>query len=214
MVLEEKGIFAVADGIGGHEGGKVASRVAADVMVASVQSGANLEDAIMRANQAVVEAARHSGAPNMGTTIVVLRLDGSDFQVAWVGDSRAYRFNEESERLTADHSVVRSMVASGEIKEAEARDHPLRNMLTRALGSTGLDLSDVGTASGQLRPGDYLLLCSDGLHGVLDDEQMHGLIRGAGSVQAAVDALLEAALDRGGPDNISMILLGHPEPRE
>ena len=208
VVLEEKGLFVLTDGMGGHAGGGVASRVAIDEIVAGVLSGANLVEAVAQANRVVVETGRQSGAPDMGTTVVALRLKGCDFELAWVGDSRAYRFNGKPERLTVDHSVVRNMVASGEIGETEARDHPLRSMLTRALGSAGLKLSEIGTASGQWHPGDYLLLCSDGLHGVLDDEQMHGLIRGAGGVQSAVDALLQAALDRGGPDNVSMVLLG------
>ena len=211
-VIEEHGLFVLADGIGGHEGGEVASRVATDSIARSVKTGAQLVDEILEANRMVVIAGRQSGVRNMGTTVVTLVLEGNEFHVAWVGDSRAYRFNGGPERLTSDHNVVTDMVSAGQIDESEARDHPMRNLLTYALGSDKLEPPNIGTISGRLRPGDRLLLCSDGLHDLLEDGEMHSIIRAATGVQSAVDKLLQAALDRGGPDNISLVLLGPTEP--
>lgn len=209
-IVEEQGIFVLADGMGGHEGGEIASRVAVDSVVQSISSGQALVDAIVEANKAVVSAGQRVNAPTMGTTVVALQLKGRDFEVAWVGDSRAYRFNGGPERLTSDQSVVGDMVASGQIGEAEARVHPMRGLLTQALGTAGLNPSSVGAVTGRLGPGEYLLLCSDGLHGLLEDEEMLELIRSAGSVQSGADALLQAALERGGTDNVSLVLIMRP----
>ncbi|NND45657.1 MAG: serine/threonine-protein phosphatase [Xanthomonadales bacterium] len=207
-VLESLSAAILADGIGGHGGGGTASRVAVDSIAASLASGTGLVDAIALANQHVIRVGRRDGNPNMGTTVVAVQMQGRKFQVAWVGDSRAYRLGAEPELLTRDHSVVGDLQSAGDISAEQARTHPMRHVLTRALGSAPLAPAEVATATGQLASGEYLLLCSDGLHGVIADDEIHRIVSSAGDVPSAADALVEAALDRGGPDNISVVLAG------
>ena len=207
-VHESLGLGIVADGIGGQPGGEVASRRAVHAIARHVASGAGLVDAISLASRDLARAGRRQGNSRPGTTVVATRLVGNAFRVAWVGDSRAYLLADSVVRLTHDHSFVNVLKASGRISDAQVGTHPMRNVLTRALGSVELKHPEIGSIDGQLRPNEHLLLCTDGLHGVLQDDGMHEIVRHAASVESAADALIAATLERGAPDNVSLVLIG------
>jgi protein phosphatase len=208
LCLPELGLWAVADGMGGHQCGEVASALALEVMGRSVAGGADLVAAIHAANQAILDAVQEEGGRRMGSTVVAARFFASEFEVAWIGDSRAYRISLDGiERLTRDHSWVQAMIDAGELSIEEARQHPRRNIVTQCLGQSEQVL-EVGRARGSLEPGELLLLCSDGLTGELNDEQIQEVCAGAATLDALVEQLIGLANQLGGKDNISCIVLG------
>jgi protein phosphatase len=212
-VLAGPSVFVVADGMGGHAAGDVASALAVGAL-AHVPPGiapADAEQAVRDANQAVVDgAAPGSGREGMGTTItgVVLgREDDHDvIVVVNVGDSRTYRWLDgRLELVTEDHSLVREMVRDGEITAEEAHDHPARNVVTRALGLEGHVVVDRWVEEPVV--GARYLACSDGLTGEVADAEIAALVGATDDPQRAADALLEAALAAGGRDNVSVVLV-------
>ena len=208
LCLPELGLWAVADGMGGHECGEVASALALDTLRQSVVAGSGLESSIHAAHQAILAAVQEEGGRRMGSTVVAVRFVDADYEVAWIGDSRAYRISLDGiERLTRDHSWVQAMIDAGELSLAEARQHPRRNIVTQCLGQ-GEQALEVGRAQGSLAPGELLLLCSDGLTGELTDEQIQEVCAGAATLDELVDELIGLANRLGGKDNISCIVLG------
>ncbi|TXI33029.1 MAG: serine/threonine-protein phosphatase [Aquipseudomonas alcaligenes] len=208
LCLPELGLWAVADGMGGHECGEVASALALDTLRQSVVAGSGLESSIHAAHQAILAAVQEEGGRRMGSTVVAVRFVDADYEVAWIGDSRAYRISLDGiERLTRDHSWVQAMIDAGELSLAEARQHPRRNIVTQCLGQGEQEL-EVGRVQGSLAPGELLLLCSDGLTGELTDEQIQEVCAGAATLDELVDELIGLANRLGGKDNISCIVLG------
>ena len=208
LCLPELGLWAVADGMGGHECGEVASAMALDTLRQAVSAGGDLEGAIHAANQAILDAVQEEGGRRMGSTVVAARFFDSEFEVAWIGDSRAYRISLDGiARLTRDHSWVQAMIDAGELSIEEARQHPRRNIVTQCLGQNEQAL-EVGRVQGSLAPGELLLLCSDGLTGELNDEQIQEVCAGAATLDALVEQLIGLANQLGGKDNISCIVLG------
>jgi protein phosphatase len=201
-------LWIVADGMGGHAGGEVASRLAVDAAIASFSAGGGdlaerLRAAIVAANRAVLAAAQQDRAlTGMGTTAVALALADETMCVANVGDSRAYRVRRNRiEQLTQDHSVVAELVRRGHLSEDEAMLHPRRHEVLRSLGFEW-DL-DVDVDAADAAAGDIFLLCSDGLSGVVDDAEIAALCAKRRPSEAA-RALVDAANARGGPDNITV----------
>ena len=208
LCLPELGLWAVADGMGGHECGEVASALALDTLRQCVVAGSGLESSIHAAHQAILAAVQEEGGRRMGSTVVAVRFVDADYEVAWIGDSRAYRISLDGiERLTRDHSWVQAMIDAGELSLAEARQHPRRNIVTQCLGQ-GEQALEVGRVQGSLAPGELLLLCSDGLTGELTDEQIQEVCAGAATLDELVDELIGLANRLGGKDNISCIVLG------
>jgi serine/threonine protein phosphatase PrpC len=208
LCLPELGLWAVADGMGGHQCGEVASAMALDALRQAIAAGVDLEGAIHAANQAILDAVQEEGGRRMGSTVVAARFLDSDFEVAWIGDSRAYRVSLDGiARLTRDHSWVQAMIDAGELSVEEAREHPRRNIVTQCLGQNEQAL-EVGRVQGNLAPGELLLLCSDGLTGELNDEQIQEVCAGAATLDALVEQLIGLANQLGGKDNISCIVLG------
>jgi len=208
-VHERSGLLVVADGMGGCAAGEVASRIVADVVESAVTGqGDDLVTALARANEAVLEAARDGrGAPGMGSTCVACRLTQAELEIAWVGDSRGYRFrNGVPERLTRDHSYVQTLVDAGLITSADAERHPERNVLSTCVGDPALERPDIGHSVQPVRPGDRILLCSDGLTGELSDDTIAGLLQVNDDDADAVGELIEAAREAGGRDNISVVV--------
>lgn len=205
LCAPELGLWAVADGMGGHQRGEVASAVAVATLRDAVAVGQGLESAVQSAHAAVVQAASGSG---MGTTLVAVRFDGAEFDLAWAGDSRAYRVSAVGiSRLSHDHSLVQALVDAGELTPQQARRHPRRNVVTQCLGQVHQAL-DVGRVGGRLAPGELLLLCSDGLSGELDDPQIQACCARAETLDELVADLLRHACDAGGRDNITCIVIG------
>jgi protein phosphatase len=213
-------LLIVCDGMGGHGGGDIASRIAVDTIIAQL-SGAALREppaaiyqALRTANVEVLTAARGSHDPAMGTTAVVAWIEERSCWVGWVGDSRFYHFRGGGLfQNSVDHTRVQRMIELGLLTPSQAREHPDAHILTQAIG--GGDASDVQPSAWnepeELRDGDVLLLCSDGLYDLIEDSELYPLIEGR-SYQEAVDTLIGVANQRGGTDNITVVLcvVGQP----
>ena len=208
----ELGLWLVADGMGGHEFGEVASALARDTVVREVRAGRSLAEAIRRADEDIIRHSRQRGESlPMGTTMVAVRLREHRFELAWVGDSRAYLWNGQLRQLSSDHSYVQELIDQGAITAEQARAHPHRNVVTQALGVTDPQDLKVETLAGELKPGHQLLLCSDGLTEEVDDAGIAALVgRSDLSAQECVDHLVSAALDGGGSDNVTVVVLRRP----
>ena len=226
-IFDDLGLYVVADGMGGHAAGEVASRIAVEAIRDSVKAsdivkatgkatGAVVEpdaertlvDAIDFANREVLrQAASDPKLNGMGTTVVAALLSQDALYLAHVGDSRIYLFRgSELKRLTRDHSMVEDMVAAGQITALQARTHPFRNVVTRALGTK--DVVEAGISRLVPKPGDVVLLCSDGLTSMLEDSAIANILdANIGSPFASAQALVKAANEAGGDDNISVVLL-------
>ncbi|MBW6469240.1 MAG: Stp1/IreP family PP2C-type Ser/Thr phosphatase [Coriobacteriia bacterium] len=209
-VLLEQPLFAVADGLGGHEAGEVASGIAVTALrdAAPAHADANaLGRAVRAANRAVIKAAREGrGREGMGTTLTAAIVEGTRIVVAHVGDSRAYLLHGDTmERITGDHSMVADMIRQGTLTEEESRSHPNRSVITRALGTDPNMYAD--TYEVDAEPGDRLLICSDGLTGMLTDDRIADLLGHYGDPEMAVRELVDAANEAGGHDNVSVVVV-------
>jgi serine/threonine protein phosphatase PrpC len=207
-ILVDPPLYVVADGMGGHRGGQVASQLALETMEELAADGSgSLAEHVRRANRAVWDRAlEDERLAGMGTTLTAARIDGSAALLAHVGDSRAYLLREGMLRqLTTDHTLVARMVSSGEISEAEADVHPHKNVLTRAIGTDEQVEVDEDTVA--LQADDRLLLCSDGLTGMVTEEQIQAILEHSDGAQQAADRLVKAANRAGGIDNISVVVL-------
>jgi serine/threonine protein phosphatase PrpC len=203
------GLFLVADGMGGHQHGEVASALVRDAVVDLVTRGQSLIEAIQGAAERLMAHARHGfDLLPMGTTIAALRIIGDSYEMAWVGDSRIYMWKRELRQISHDHSLVQALVEAGQLDPALASRHPQRNVLTQALGVTATEQLHIGMARGQLEPDMGFLLCSDGLTEEVSDASIaQTAARKDLAAQECVDQLLLAALDSGGDDNITVIIV-------
>ena len=203
-------VTAVADGMGGHVAGEVASRVAMGAAVEREE--ADPAERVAAANSAVADlAVEQPDLLGMGTTMSLAELrPGGSVHIGHVGDSRIYLHRDGSlEQLTQDHTLVAALLEAGQISRAEMDSHPKRHYLTRAIG---LDPTvQVDEMIVQLEAGDRLLLCSDGLTDMVPDDQIAALLSAAPAPEAAVWALIEAANDAGGVDNISAVVVDYGE---
>ncbi len=208
----EPPLFAVADGMGGAQAGELASRLAAAAIeesASAVRGEEEIARVVRAANARIFEhSVRDPTAAGMGTTATVALVDehAETATLAHVGDSRAYRYREGSlEQLTTDHSLVGELVRSGRLTEDEAAVHPHRSVITRALG-TEADV-DVDTSTIDLRPGDLVLICSDGLSAMVRDEEIVRMLEAtSGDPHDAAEALVAAANEAGGEDNVTVVL--------
>jgi len=203
-------LFAVADGLGGHQAGEVASSLAIDTLLEAAPRSSDLKAlgrAVRQANAAVIEAAASGrGRSGMGTTLTAVMVEGTHLTVAHVGDSRAYLLHLGTlEQLTQDHSMVADLVRQGRITAEESRSHPNRSVITRALGSDPNMLAD--TFEVEAAPGDRLLLATDGLTSMVRDEEIEHVLATAPTASAAVRQLIDGALEAGGQDNITVVVV-------
>ncbi len=211
------GLWAVADGMGGYRAGNTASRMTVEHLARDIRDRMPLAAAISAIHRQIISFARSDPAyESMGSTVVALQTDGNTYEIAWVGDSRAYLWDgRQLIRLTRDHSYVQSLVDSGAISEAEADRHPERNAITQALGAESIEELRVDTVRGELAGNQQILLCSDGLTSEVDDGAIAAILAEGAPEQASVDRLIALANKNGGADNISVILLraaGSPDP--
>lgn len=209
-VLAEPPLFVVADGLGGHEAGEVASSIAVETLRDNAPRHADanaLARAVRAANREVLRAAKEGiGKAGMGTTMTAAIVEGGDIAIAHVGDSRAYLLRGGVlEQLTDDHSMVADMIRRGQLTEAEARVHPNRSVITRALGTDPNMVAD--TYYAHASEGDRLLLCSDGLTGMLQDTVIEQLLSEYRDPSTAANMLVDAANEAGGHDNISVVVV-------
>ena len=205
--LSDEPLFAVADGMGGHKGGEVASQLALETLEAGFRDRKELAQGLRDANAVVFERSQSdSSVQGMGTTVTAVVVEGTSALFAHVGDSRAYLLRAgDLRQITDDHTLVARMVRSSEISEAEADVHPHRSVLTRALGTEpDVVVDEVDVA---LTDGDRLLLCSDGLTGMVTEEQIVAILSAAPDPQDAADRLVRAANRAGGVDNITVVVV-------
>lgn len=210
LIFIEPETFAVADGMGGQAAGEIASKILIDTaknFLPTVPEPHNediLKKVIMKSNAAILrEAANNPEYRGMGTTATILHIYKSRAYYAHVGDSRIYRLkNNILEQITQDHSYVENLVRKGEITAAEARVHPMKNLLTQAVGA--VPEVEVDTASFSVNIGDIFLLCTDGLTNMVDDKKITEILLSSGN---PAENLIQAALDNGGADNVSVIVV-------
>lgn len=225
---DDLGLFMVADGMGGHVAGEVASRLAVDEVERFIEAtrvegpddiwpipidpkvgrdGNRLSAGLTLANRSIADRVQGSEElRGMATTAVAALVSGHRAALAHVGDSRAYlQRASELSRLTRDHSWVEEQMHAGMLSAAAARDHPWRNIVTRAL--SGTDPLDVEVTTVELAEGDRLMLCSDGLTSVLADEEIDSVLRGAAPLDARCEELVRRVNDAGGPDNVTLVAI-------
>lgn len=212
-VLTAPPLFAVADGMGGHEAGEVASAIAVEEIGrhAGVEH-VRIEDlaAALEAARARIDALGGNGPLSAGTTVALvatMEIDGAGYWVVLnLGDSRVYRASDELfEQVSVDHSVVQELVDAGELTPQQAREHPYRHMITRALGAGPMSEPDYWLIPAEA--GDRMLVCSDGLTNEVADPELERILRTASSPQEACDALVARALESGGRDNVSVVVV-------
>ena len=208
--LVQSPLFCVCDGMGGHAAGEVASSIAVETIAKTAPQSADaarLAAAVEAANAAVIEAALNGlGKPGMGCTATCAYIENDTLAIAHVGDSRAYLLHEGTLiRVTRDHSYVEELVDAGEITADEARVHPNRSVITRALGSDPAMYADHFTL--HIEEGDRLILCSDGLSSMIPDSDIENIATQSSTAQICVDNLVDAALAAGGHDNVTVVVV-------
>ena len=214
VLLPDSGVFAVADGMGGHEAGSLASSTVVDALrtigvpASAPDLLARLEDRILRANARLREAARdHGGNAVVGSTVVALLVFGANYAVLWSGDSRLYLVRDgRIAQLTRDHTEAQELVDKGVLRADEAKSWPRRNIVTRALGV--YDVPELDIDHGVLEPGDTFIICSDGLTAHVGDDEILAHVEHS-EPQPACDALVALALERGGSDNVTVLVIRH-----
>jgi PPM family protein phosphatase len=216
LMVPEKGTFIVADGMGGHAAGEVASDMAVRIISQDLGSfrGLSADDAAARMIQAIRDAnaaifertlSEHDKR-GMGTTATVLVLHANRYLLGQVGDSRGYLLRDGVfHQVTKDHSYVQEQVDAGYLTPEQARTHPYSNVITRCVGASGDVTPDL--FSGVVRPGDLFLLASDGLTGMLEDDALAAILQGDGTPEKWVDRLVAEANRRGGLDNITVVIV-------
>ncbi len=205
-------LFVVADGMGGHNAGDYASRFCVEFFRQKIEESemttpvSAIKDALAKTNEALLSKAQEqSDLEGMGTTFVVATIFGQEMYVANIGDSRLYVIGKEMKQITEDHSLVEAMVKTGEIKRSEARVHPNKNIITRALGANEEARPDFFEVN--LEEGDIVLMCSDGLTNMLEDETIEQIIRENKELETAAATLVKYANQNGGKDNIAIIII-------
>lgn len=216
LAQPETGLWLIADGMGGHDAGEVASDIVKNSIAKSVNAKSDLLSAIKKSHFDVKDAVNNNiGSPNMGTTVVALLSKGAEYKVGWVGDSRAYlwRPTEQSfSQISKDHSYVQTLFDAGSITREEMDKHPQKNVITQCLGANELDVVTPDIIQGQWLKGDKVLLCSDGLTDLVSDSEIKTVFRKMHNKdnQEIVDHLVELSLEKGGVDNITIEVISAP----
>lgn len=205
-------LFIVADGMGGHKAGDLASRYTVEEFLRSVRESeaenpiSIIEEAVREANLALMEKAKESiDYEGMGTTLVVATFIDKSIYIANVGDSRLYLINNEIQQITRDHSLVEEMISLGEIDRKNARTHEKKNIITRAIGVDTEVMADFFEV--EYAKGDIILMCSDGLSNMIEDSDIKAIVNDGNDLSEITDTLIEVANNNGGKDNISVVLI-------
>ncbi|WP_226647249.1 PP2C family protein-serine/threonine phosphatase [Microbulbifer variabilis] len=210
---EAKGIWVVADGLGGHHAGEIASQTVVEEIQQCAATDRHYERALQKAHALLL--GDEQSTANMGSTAVVLAEEGDYYHIYWVGDSRAYLWtpgdkNGELSQLTSDHSYVQMLMDSGAINSEEAASHPNRHVITRCIGGSTNPKLEVDRVSYRWSAGQKILLCSDGLSSEIPSEKINRIISENISNHQTVELLVNAALDAGGKDNITVQIIEAP----
>ncbi|CAA0119140.1 Protein phosphatase PrpC [BD1-7 clade bacterium] len=214
---EKLGLWLVADGMGGHQSGEIASQLASDIIQSEVDAGATIERAILTAHAGIMNASSSGGKSEdcMGTTVVALHTNAKDYTIGWVGDSRAYLWDRKQKTLkqiTKDHSYVQSLYDQGIITQQQMREHLHKNIITQSLGINTPEAFAVDTLKKRWKPEQTILLCSDGLTDSVSDADMNNLLTAnhEKSLSELAELLCHAANQSGGKDNITVQLVDTP----
>lgn len=207
-------LWLVADGMGGHACGEVASQLAVETIAAEFDQHNQLGQAIEQAHLRIVQAAKNGeGQYGMGTTVVALTSEDLQYHIAWVGDSRAYLWDGMKgnlSQLSEDHSLMVRLIKSGLISAEDAKKHPQRHMITQCLGSVEIEKVNVSTFDGEWQANQSILLCSDGLSDDVTEQEMSDILKRDLSIDEKLGKLVELAKLAGGKDNISIVLVDSP----
>ena len=205
-------LFIVADGMGGHKAGDLASRYTVETLIENIKNSHSdnpitiINDAIVNANTRLLEKAEESeDYTGMGTTLVVCTIIGESMYVANVGDSRLYLYDEKLSQITRDHSLVEEMVALGKLNRDEARKHKRKNVITRAIGGGKEVMADFFEA--ELTAGNRIVMCSDGLSNMVDDGEIEQVLSSDLSIEDKTRKLIDRANENGGMDNIAVVIV-------
>lgn len=207
----ERGLWVVADGMGGHEAGEVASAMVVDALRA-LPDGGDLDglardavEAVREVNGRLIQLAKtNGGGKTIGTTVVGLAISDGSYRCFWMGDSRAYLLRDgEISRISHDHSLVQNLIDAGMLNPEEAESHENANLITRAVGVA--ENCEVDVVNGDVRPGDQFILATDGLTRLVPDEEIAAEL-GRASMADAADVLVDTVLARGAPDNVTLII--------
>lgn len=207
-----KSLWMVTDGMGGLGFGEVASAIGAYTITKLIRQGHGVNQAIESAHREIKKFSNSDGVDtNMGTTMVLLLSKGTLYNIFWVGDSRAYLFDKNLKQITVDHSLVQQLVEKGELTEEQAALDPRKNAVTRALGVREFKTVRADSISDRWRSDQKVLLCSDGLSDFVLERDIEMVLQGPGSNQNMVDTLINMALENGGKDNITVVIVSAPE---
>ncbi|MBV1907868.1 MAG: protein phosphatase 2C domain-containing protein [Kangiellaceae bacterium] len=208
------GLWIVADGMGGHACGEVASAMAIEVIDSGFASHGSLDNAIQTAHQQIVKSGKENlSQSGMGTTVVAMTGDQMQYQIAWVGDSRAYLWDKKQGKLTQlseDHSLMVRLINAGLITPQDAITHPQRHMITQCLGSTEIASVKVDQVVGDWESHQQIILCSDGLTDEVSDTMISEVMNSHMSIKEKTSTLIKSAKNAGGRDNISLIIIESP----
>lgn len=210
LLLPQFGTWAIADGMGGHNCGEIASSIAITTLHDSIATGQSLVLGIENAHRAIQEQAQNDeNNKGMGTTIVAMQIIADGYQIAWVGDSRAYLWRSGLRQLTKDHTFVQTILDQGLIDQETAKLHPYKNVITQALGSFDIEALQVDVTKGTFQHNDTFLLCSDGLSSEISDSTIESILASEKKIDEKAELLMREALSNGGNDNVTLILLNY-----
>jgi len=207
LVDNQLGLYVVADGVGGLEKGEVASQLACKTILRTIQSGASLQSATHLAHQAILDEVKiDDKKKGMATTIAAILIKDDSYEITWVGDSRVYLWDDGLHLLTRDDSYVEILLESGHISLEDLDTHPDRNVISQALGIERKDIN-IHSNKGSLQKNQLLLLCTDGLFGVVKEEGIIKQLKDYKSIEELTNNLVQLAVDKGGSDNITLMTL-------
>lgn len=207
-ISADSGLVIVADGVGGHLAGGVASALTCETIGREIKAGRSLQDAVRESNRVVLEAVEAGeGKVGMASTVVAAVFNEAEYEIAWVGDSRAYWWNGDLHLLTQDHSFVAAELEKGRLTIEQARNHPRKNVIVQAIGLQKNNTLRVDINRGTLAAGETLLLCSDGLNDVLTSAQIAEILGSGESIEKQCEGLIKLTLAEGGKDNVTVLLV-------
>jgi len=209
IAAPKQNFWVLADGVGGHDAGEIASELACQVIARDMTAGVGVDQAILNAHQSILTAvAQGVGKANMATTIVVLAVDQNDCRVSWVGDSRAYLVNTGfCRQVTRDHSYVQRLIDAGEITPKQAREHPYKNVVLQVLGMNNGEPIEVDSVQFSVKLGDVIVLCSDGISDVLSNDDISLLVNSEPDLDKMAAQMISQAITKGSQDNLAVQLI-------
>ncbi len=206
------GLWLVADGMGGHACGEVASDIVVRAIGDAIANGAELTDAIQQAHKAILDsAAKGIGKLGMGSTVVAIQVHEHHYKVAWVGDSRAYLWNGKLKQISKDHSLVQMLVDTGNLSEKEAMTHPQKNIIYQHMGAKDVDEVNIGVVEGEWCKNEKIILCSDGLSDEIPKDEIASVLTELGDDQEIAEKLISNVLKTKANDNITVVVIAAPK---